>query len=254
MQTEITPTEHIYGELQRAYNHFNNSLFEGTLPPCLFTLQREKRTYGYFSAKRFIHRDGQQTTGEIALNPSYFAVVPLLEVMQTIVHEMVHLWQYSFGDPGRRSYHNQEWADKMEAIGLMPSDTGKPGGRKTGEKMADYAIEGGLFQKSCEELVRQGFTLNWLDRFPPVEAILANTKTIRVMSIPQGPLGDALQEAAIEVEPEKPKLTDKSNRLKQRCPKCEAQAWGKPSLRLICGEPSCEGQPFEAVIDKPAEN
>lgn len=41
--------------------------------------------------------------------------------MQTIVHEMVHLWQYEFGKPSHRTYHNKE-ADKM-AIGLMPSNT-----------------------------------------------------------------------------------------------------------------------------------
>lgn len=45
---------------------------------------------------------------------------------------------------------NEEWADKMEGIGLMPSSTGKPGGSRTGEKMADYAIEGGLFMQATD--------------------------------------------------------------------------------------------------------
>lgn len=236
----MIPTEHIYGELQRAFAHFNQTLFDGQLPPCLFTLQREKRTYGYFSAKRFIHRSGVELTDEIAINPAYFAVVPLGEVLQTIVHEMAHLWQFHFGDPGRRAYHNQEWADKMETIGLMPSNTGKPGGKKTGERMGDYPIEGGRFLIASTDLVKQGFGLDWLDRFPPLEATAPG---LRAMVAPQGALGQALAQAAGEAAAAP--AANKSLRVKQRCPSCQAQAWGKPDLRLLCGNPGCKKIAFE---------
>lgn len=146
------PTPQAYAELQLAYDHFNGALFGGQLPGCLITLQREKRTYGYFSRNRFANLDGQ-LTDEIALNPCYFAVVPLVETMQTLVHEMVHQWQALFGKPGRGRYHNDQWADKMESIGLMPSSTGRPGGKRTGDHMADYAIEGGRFLQACQALV-----------------------------------------------------------------------------------------------------
>ena len=43
---------------------------------------------------------------------------PIEESMGTLVHEMVHFWQQEFGTPSRRGYHNREWADKMEALGL----------------------------------------------------------------------------------------------------------------------------------------
>jgi hypothetical protein len=69
------PTRDTYSELQQAYEHFNQRLFEDSLPHCLITLQREKRTCGYFSAARFASLDGS-TTDEIALNPAYFAAVP----------------------------------------------------------------------------------------------------------------------------------------------------------------------------------
>ena len=52
----IIPTQETYDELQRAYEFFNQRLFESALPPCLITLQREKRTYGYFSNGRFVGR------------------------------------------------------------------------------------------------------------------------------------------------------------------------------------------------------
>ena len=65
----MEPTATTYDELRGAYDFFNKALFEDKLPPCLLTLQREKRTYGYFSAARFGNRSGH-TTDEIALNLS----------------------------------------------------------------------------------------------------------------------------------------------------------------------------------------
>lgn len=161
------PTTLAYGELQSAFDHYNRALFRDELPHCLITMQREKRTYGYFSHRRFVHTVDQRSTDEIAINPSYFAVVPLLEILQTIVHEMVHAWQAHFGNPSRPGYHNQQWADKMEAIGLMPSSTGVPGGARTGQKMADYPIPGGSFLVATDELLTSKFKISWCDRFPP---------------------------------------------------------------------------------------
>ena len=159
-----------YAELQQAFEHFNRSLFDNMLPECLLTLQREKKTCGYFSAQRFGNHDGQRID-EIALNPAYFAVQGLQEIMQTIVHEMCHLWQHHHGTPGRGRYHNPQWADKMEAIGLMPSSTGKPGGRRTGDHMADYKVIGGRFEAACDELLSNAYKISWYDRFPPPEAM-----------------------------------------------------------------------------------
>lgn len=242
----ITPTQHTYQTLQEVYRHFNEHLFEGKLPECLITLQREKSTYGYFSAQRFVHRDGQAMTDEIALNPSYFAVVDVREILQTIAHEMVHLWQHHFGDPGRRRYHNRQWAEKMQEIGLMPSHTGQPGGRTTGEKMSDYAIEGGRFMQVCERFVEKGKFVEWLDRFPPSNPTRGGRTAITpiaeiAQSLVLGP--DACDEG------EAPKPSDKSNRVKQRCPSCGAQAWGKPTLKLLCGEPECDAMPLVAAQD-----
>ena len=40
----------------------------------------------------------------------------------------------------------------MESVGLMPSHTGKPGGRKTGQQMNDYTIKGSAFEKAFEKM------------------------------------------------------------------------------------------------------
>ncbi|EIE9938027.1 SprT-like domain-containing protein [Pseudomonas yamanorum] len=235
----LDPTTQAYAELQAAYVHYNNALFDGKLPHCLITMQREKRTYGYFSSRRFGNKHDKTMTDEIAMNPSYFGVVPLLEILQTLVHEMAHAWQFHFGEPGRRGYHNKEWADKMEAIGLMPSDTGKPGGKKTGEKMADYAIDGGPFMQATEALLGTDFRISWFDRHPP-----AGTEVAAIFG--EADSGDD-GEGGSMIEPMAP--GNRSNREKYRCPNCGAQAWGKPGLKLLCGGDECNGEPFELATN-----
>src|SRR5690606_23876967 len=65
------PTREMYDELVVAYDHFNRTLFEGQLPACLITLQRSKKSYGYFKRSRFASAEGE-IADEIALNPTHF--------------------------------------------------------------------------------------------------------------------------------------------------------------------------------------
>lgn len=252
-QPGTAPTHQTYSELQQAYDHFNAALFDGKLPYCLITLQREKRTVGYFSAARFASLDGS-TTDEIALNPSYFAVVPLVETMQTLVHEMAHLWQQHLGKPGRGRYHNEEWAQKMESIGLMPSSTGQSGGKRTGDMMADYPITGGRFLAACEALLTNDFSLSWYDRFPAEEHVLIGQASVssqlQGVTGASAPIKDnpALAGAVQPGGPGRRPISDesagasetaqnKSNRLKYTCGTCpKVSVWGKPGLNIICGD------------------
>jgi hypothetical protein len=231
----MQPTATTYSELQVAYDAFNTGLFEGQLPQCLLTLQREKRTYGYFSARRFGTRAGQ-TTDEIALNPEYFAVVPLVEVLQTVVHEMTHLWQSHFGQPGRGRYHNAEWADKMEAIGLMPSSTGAPGGRRVGDIMADYVIPNGRFAEVVDELMRdKRIGITWFDRFTPPAPLYPVAATFSVAGVPAAAF-EVPKDQGVSIMPKVAAATaaDRSNRVKYSCPKCSLNVWGKPAIRVGC--------------------
>ena len=261
----LAPTPQTYRELQWAYDHFNRELFSGQLPACLITLQREKATFGYFSWKRFAHTDGQ-ITDEIALNPSYFAVVPLVETLQTLVHEMCHLWQHHFGEPGRARYHNEEWAGKMESLGLMPSSTSQPGGKRTGDHVGDYAIEGGLFLDACAKLLTEQFTISWYDRFPAPKQV-AYGEDCMAQDLPaqvgggQAPIrqNQAIAQAVVRpvqavsgqaVQGQPP--PNRSNRIKYRCAgKCAVNVWGKPGLEIICGK--CKA-PFAVVQEAAAAN
>jgi len=155
----------MYPDLQSAMEFFNERLFAGVLPPCLITLQRERATLGFFSPRRYARFDGQ-ITHEIAMGPQYFASRTIKQTLSTLVHELVHLWQEAIGTPSRHGYHNREWSAMCRAVGLMPSDTGQPGGRQVGDRMDHYIIEGGLFDRAADALIASGFQLRWVDRFP----------------------------------------------------------------------------------------
>lgn len=161
----MKPSKELYESLDIAFDFFNKHLFDGELPDVMFTVQRKKGVLGYFAPDRWGNQGGQECH-EIAMNPSYVANSRLIEVMQTLVHEMTHCWQFCYGTPGRDYYHNKEWAMKMIKVGLMPSSTGEPGGDITGQNMGDYIIEGGLFLEVFKQLESQKqFQLAWVDRY-----------------------------------------------------------------------------------------
>jgi hypothetical protein len=193
------PTEETYKHIQLAYDFFNEKLFQGNLPQCLITMQRQPGSAGYFCNDRFSLRRGKKTTDEIALNPEHFSNSEQ-DVLSTLVHEMAHLWQQHFGKPGRGRYHNRQWAAKMEELGLCPSDTGRRGGSKTGDHMSHYIKRDGAFQRAWRELRKEGFRLRWTD-FPEARI----------------PLGT-------------------NTRQKFSCPRCALNAWAKPAAHLVCGD------------------
>ena len=75
----MQPTQELYNALDLAYQHFNQSLFNGTLPPVLFTTQRQHGVMGYFAPERWAGTAGN-TCHEIAINPSYVGRAVLIEV------------------------------------------------------------------------------------------------------------------------------------------------------------------------------
>lgn len=241
-----TPTHEFYGFLQQAYDFYNRRLFAGALPYCLITAQRERNTMGYFSPERWASPDGQRAH-EIAINPAYFAGHKVIEIFQTLVHEQCHLWQFEYGQhKSRRGYHNKEWAEKMQSVGLMPSDTSEAGGRTTGQRVSDYPLEGGAFIEACKALLGDGFQVPWVDRHPAIkvpcqnrqgddgiaESLGADTLYINVSAlIPDLEVTETLQHAARTKQ-----------KVRYHCSGCHANLWGKPGLDVICG--SCD-QPFQ---------
>ncbi|MCR1812117.1 SprT-like domain-containing protein [Sulfurospirillum sp. hDNRA2] len=243
------PTSEFYEVLQEIYQLFNKELFENTLPNCLITVQRKNNVMGYFSSERWVNNKGVKIH-ELALNPSYFSSCNFIEVFQTIVHEMCHLWQYEHGTPSRKTYHNKEWADKMESLGLMPSSTGLPGGSKTGQSMNDYPIKGGTFEKLCIKLFQDGLFIKWFDRFP--NKLMSQIPFSQNQETQDQEIREDTNDQILEnlytvvshvindiVPIEEVKAMSQSKlKTKYTCAGCGASVWGKANLDLKCN--SCE--------------
>ena len=153
-----------YKEFQEAYDYFNVHLFAGELPQLLVTLQRKPRMLGHFAPVRYEHRSNTDVIHEIALNPDGFVGETDEEILSTLAHEMVHVWQQESGKPGRRGYHNKQWSARMKEIGLYPSRTGEPGGKEVGERMSHCVVKSGPYQLAYRRLEQGGFCLDWQSR------------------------------------------------------------------------------------------
>lgn len=210
------PTAEAYGYWQAAFTFFNERLFQGALPNCLITLTRRPRAFGYFCAGAFQDSDGS-IAHEISMNPSYFSARADIGSLSTLVHEMCHQWRHDFGKLNRKGgrgaggYHDVVWSQKMEAVGLMPSDTGAPGGRRIGFQMTHYIIERGPFERACREMLADGHSINWRDalfRCAPATVVTAGA--------------------------EPPATNSRNTRTRFVCPDCDLKAWAKASARLSC--------------------
>jgi SprT-like family protein len=199
MKTAVITLKEYQG-FQRAYDFFNRELFAGSLPQVLVTLQRHANTRGYFAPLRFKGRIDKQSVHELALNPDNFTGRSDEMILSTLVHEMCHVWQETYGNPSRRGYHNREWAGKMREVGLQPTSKGEPGGRETGQAVTHYIFPEGRYTKAFAKLAVTGFQLRW-------------------QSLPFGTQGSA----------------KKSSKNKFTCPECGQNAWAKPGASLICG-------------------
>lgn len=255
------PPAALYQALETAYQHFNKSLFNEELPPVLFTVQRQTGTLGYFVPDRWSSPSGQ-LCHEIAINPAHMGRSRMIDVLQTLTHEMVHCWQYCRGTPSSKGYHNKEWAYKMIDIGLQPSSTGKPGGAITGMLMSDYVIEGGPFWVASIKLIQQmQFQLPWICRLttPPTvpesdtSTILENQVSDTTLSLEKPPIDDLLVQASDDepavvdllfsnyrdlLPPNTFQAPPARGKAKSRyqCSNCHLKVWGKPDLRILCME------------------
>jgi predicted SprT family Zn-dependent metalloprotease len=260
----MSPTSELYAPLIAAYDHFNQSLFASELPPVIFTLQRKKNVMGFFAAKRWGNSQGK-LCNEISINPGYFASSRLIEVFQTLVHEMVHAWQFHCGHPSDGHYHNKEWAQKMMEVGLMPSDTGEPGGAIVGRHMSDFIMKQGRFMEAANILLKDNtFKLNWVDRLalPKLhEPVVVDSPSLKPNSLVEHCAHDDDLLAASIVSlhdkslldpasshrdefihmPESffiPEVAKRQTRTKYMCGGCSTIIYGKQSLNVVCGD--CE--------------
>lgn len=188
----------IYSALIHAYDYFNRTLFLNSLPGCIITFQRKAKSLGYFHGDIW-ENVNEENRDEIALNPDYLKTRNIKETLSTLAHEMVHLQQHHYGKPGKRGYHNKEWAELMLAIDLRPTSTGTIDGKMTGSKMTHLIVQGGRFDVAAQNILDEGFTIPWHK--------LTNTTQSKAK---------------------------RASKTKYTCGMCGANVWGKPDLEITC--------------------
>lgn len=207
-----------YITLDSAYTFFNKRMFGGKLPPLLITFRKKTKAYGYYWHEAIESRKEASPVSELALNIALFDGRTDKQILSTLVHEM---------EPSRSGYHNKQWAEKMKEIGLYPSNTGAEGGKETGQSVTHYVIEDGIFDKLYEELATEGISIDWQSSY--------EKKTVRLKKAKPEPKGGTTGGEGDDNEDDEDNTPVTKNKTKFTCPKCHANAWGRPSLKIICG-------------------
>lgn len=222
-----------------AYQYFNKKLFSGKLPACVITIREAPRSLGYFSSKRFTN--GNETLDEIALNSHFFKSRSIDETFSTLGHEMCHLWQAHFGKPGRGKYHNAEWAEKMEGIGLLPTATGivGEGQKKTGDSVTHAIDPEGIFRKTVDAYLENKSIELWGDVLT-LQCLSVTRynfdKGYRAMIDNQKAAGSDDDDGDDEGEGKGGGATrKKQTRARYSC-ECDSHIWARPGLSIRCND------------------
>ena len=189
-------TKQQFNALEELFNYYNNMLFGKELPACIVNFSESTSGNGFFIAERWKSKS-EAPVHEICLNPNTMNRGND-KWHSTLVHEMVHLWEKVNGTESRYNYHNRKWAKKMEAIGLMPSKTGNPGGAKTGRPMSHYIIKGGEFEIAFRKIA-----------------------------------SDSLMRLTLPLTPNRFFGASNKRKIKYVC-KCDTKVWGKAGLLISC--------------------
>ena len=102
--------------LYESFVIMNRVCWQGKLPPCLLRMsyRLSPRTLAYAS-----------TDYRIVFNAKYSQCVDDSDFLQTMAHEMIHIWQYTLG---RRGGHGRDFKNEQLRLGLVlgrviPSDS-----------------------------------------------------------------------------------------------------------------------------------
>jgi ribosomal protein S27E len=211
------PTNAQFAAYRAMWDFFNATLFGGSLGHVILNFSRLARSLGFFAPERW--RDaGDQVTHEISLNPAHLKRDNAKDAASTLVHEMAHLWRHGQPNPPRNGYHDRQWADQMEALGLMPSATAAPGGARVGYRMSHYIIAGGAFERAFAQM--------------PAACHLPWT-----CGIDDEARGNADKKAK---KAKKEREAARKVKVKYSCPGCDLNVWGRAGLHLRC-EDCAEG-------------
>lgn len=145
---ELTSYNRVAGYLNKLFDTLNAEYFESALSRPTITIQSTPKAYGHFSLRDdcWISKNGK--THEINIGAGTLSR-PIEEVAATLLHEMVHYFNYEQGiqDCSRgNTYHNRRFKDAAEAHGLLVQHSDKYGWSHTApsDSLLDFILENGF--------------------------------------------------------------------------------------------------------------
>ena len=145
---ELTSYNRVAGYLNKIFDLLNAEFFESTLSRPTITIQSTPRAYGHFSLRDDTWVSKLGGTHEINIGAGTLAR-PIEEVAATLLHEMVHYFNYENGvqDCSRgNTYHNKRFKVAAESHGLIVAHHEKYGWSITSpsDALLDFVLETGL--------------------------------------------------------------------------------------------------------------
>lgn len=140
---QTTKMSRAVGQLEKMYSNLNLDFFGGALPVPIITVQSKPGTMGHCTVAKVWQRPNDST---YELNVAAEVLnYPIEETLDTLLHEMVHLWCRENGikEVSRNGrYHNKRFKEEAEARGLECIYTGEKFGWNTtpGDRLVEYAL------------------------------------------------------------------------------------------------------------------
>ena len=145
---QLTSYNRVAGYLNKIFDLLNAEYFESALTRPTITIQSTPRAYGHFTLNDFTWISTLGGSHEINIGAGTLAR-PIEEICATLIHEMVHYYNYIMGiqDCSRgNTYHNKHFKEEAERRGLIVQHNEKYGWSQTSprEDLLDFVIKNGL--------------------------------------------------------------------------------------------------------------
>lgn len=145
---QLTTYNRVAGYLNKIFDLLNIEYFENALSRPTITIQSTPKAYGHFSLREDTWVSKLGGTHEINIGAGTLAR-PIEEVVATLLHEMIHYYNYENGiqDCSRgNTYHNKRFKEAAEQRGLLVSHSDKYGWSRTqpSEELLEFVISNEL--------------------------------------------------------------------------------------------------------------
>lgn len=118
---QLTSYNRVAGYLNKVFDLLNAEFFENAFSRPTITIQSTPKAYGHFSLREDTWISTLGGTHEINIGAGTLSR-PIEEVAATLLHEMVHYYNYQLGiqDCSRgNTYHNRRFKEAAESHGLL---------------------------------------------------------------------------------------------------------------------------------------